>query len=153
MGRTSVPIPIAGPGYLKITPTGIDAQGFKLPTSLLVPIAFGGLLAIVVLGFYLRDTYFPNLSTGVMKGLGVIATMTFIGVLLGGRSLSGKGKEKPLLLSIPWASVDKVSKDPDNDKGLVIKVKKFKPKGTIHFEPEGDLQNAIADLARPAILK
>lgn len=146
VGVSSMPIPISGRGVISVTSAGLDARGFVLPKNPLVPLVFGAILAFVLLSGYLKVKYLPGLSTATLTVGIAIAVGTLLAALRGAQAVSPDAKQAPLTLSIPWSSVAKVSRDLSDPRCLIIGVKKFSPKGTIHFEPEGDLEAAWSAL-------
>lgn len=142
MGRIHAPIKIAGPGRCEVTEQGVTVSGFLAKSQ-------GGSVFL----FLVSSAAWVALWMTLLPGRGVFANaMIFGGVsaILYGTVLRGRGKhkaDKPVEWSIPWGSISGVG--PDDQPGAVhFLVKNFKPKGTIHFCPEGGPEAFTAAIKR-----
>ena len=146
VGATAMPIPINGEGRILLTPNGIDAHGFVLPKNPLVPLVFAAVILGIPLFAVLKTTVFASVPQDALTSVALGAAGVLVAFVLRGTGAK-KQSAKPLTLSIPWTSVKKVARDPHNPECLVISVKKFKPRGNIHFAPRENLDGAITALS------
>ena len=138
MGHTSKPIAIAGDGTLSVSDRSIVASGFKAGGfNALVVVATAA--AAMVGAIAVKLTIMPGMSATIIGG--VIA-----GGLVTGASVGRKPKNEPYQIEIPFENIKTIAKDAYNPASLKIVVKKFKPKGSIHFAPGDDLDGVIAAL-------
>jgi hypothetical protein len=148
MGNTSVPIPLVGPGRFALTEAGLSVSGFRRSSM------GGGLIALAIVGGIFATAFLvvalevPKWATYLI--IGVIVTVV-LNVIQRGRGRQGS-KSAPWAFTVPWASVTDVSEDPQMAGAVVVRVKKFSPSGTIHFQPpEGtSLLELMAELRRRA---
>lgn len=139
IGSTSVPIPLAGDGTLTATADGLVARAFR-----------GGGSGLVFLTFLLTTGLVIAVVYGVTRLMHASMTASKVGAAIGSgivvaAALPRKAKKTPWELVIPWASVAKVALDSSKTMVLVT-VKKHKPKGTLHFKPQGSAQDVVTAL-------
>lgn len=146
LGYASTPIQIAGPGTLRLSDVGVEATGFKTAINVVAALLalFG--VGIVVAAVYARKSFDPDGSNHFVEIAAIFAFVVVGGALTRGQTVTGTKGERPMSLSIPWANVTAVAKDSRAPGTLLLTVKKFKPAGTLHFTPEGDVDAALAAL-------
>lgn len=134
---TQSPIKVAGPGQLRLGREGLEVAGFQADTrakieAALVVILFVAVAAAltVAAGTILSRVppLFVNMAAG---GLGGLLYFTVIG---------GREKhlsDRPVQMTIPWASVVDASWDIRQPGAVVVEVNGGGERGTLHFHPAG----------------
>jgi hypothetical protein len=139
IGSSSVPIPLAGDGSLTATADGLVARAFRAGGSGLAFLVF-----LLTTGVVLAAIYGVTLLMHGSMSASKVGTAIGSGIVTAA-ALPRMAKKKPWEIVIPWASVAKVALDSSKTMVLVT-VKKYKPKGTLHFKPQGSARDVVTAL-------
>lgn len=156
IGQNAVPIPLIGPGRFAITPEGLAVSGYKKGGAWMGCLMLFGVLGLIFafaigMAFYGPRKPPPRWLIYLVAGVVVAGVMHFMKQR---RSL-GQRKAQPWAFTIPWSSVTDVSEDVAVRGAIVVRVKKHKPSGTLHFQPpEGtSVLELISAIKRAANLR
>jgi hypothetical protein len=138
LGRRHVPFPVVGAGRLEVVDGGLRVVGTRarfagLSSILGVVGLVGGFVLATMLGLESRRAIGGVVFGGLFAGAAI------------GHLISKRISNRPLELSIPWASVRKVDV---LDGELQILVKRFRPEGMIHFRTVNPTAIAAAVASR-----
>jgi hypothetical protein len=130
IGRTRVPIRIAGPGSCDVSANGLEVTGAQTPNVgalywLMLAAFFVGAVAVKIV---LRP---PDWAYYAILGAG-IAVVIGAGTAIGQKRKLGKA----ITLQIPWSSISNFAAEAETPDTVVITVKKFNPKGDLFFTPQ-----------------
>jgi hypothetical protein len=140
MGIADAPVKIAGPGRCTVSEDGFEVTAFapasKAPAALVFVLA---MIVAVALVMTFADSDFRR--WGKIAGFGVLP---FALPLIRG---SGKYREdRPVTIVVPR---DKAEVLPEKNHGLVlIRIRKMKPSGMIHFRPEAGVATFMSAVRR-----
>lgn len=152
MGNSSVPLNISGPGSIEMTDTHLNVSGFASSFAL-----NSGLIALLVFGLilgsgWIKMTFFPNLDGEYFTYAMVFVLGTII--MWAVKGSKKHNADKPMELSIPWENIQKVnieSKGDEHSSKVLIFTRKFKPKGTLYFEPSDCSSKELESMINQAL--
>lgn len=141
-GASHVPLAISGEGTIESSETGLYFDGFELNEGISSYLIIG-LVMMLVIGLPVLIV-----SMGIDMDGEILGRLIFIPILLLHKAGERSTSERPLRFDVPWTHVESVNLNRENHR-LEILTKNQRPKGTIHFRPESDVEdvyNQIKDL-------
>ena len=142
IGTSTVPIAIAGTGTLATTAEALHARGFKGSGAGLALLTFVLVTAAGMAVYHLLTTHvFHKAADGTGYGGAIVAG------ILSAAATTKRASKRSYELVIPWSAIKDVKIDTQRG-DVVIRVKKHKPRGSLHFKSANNAALLAAILER-----
>jgi len=138
MGVGDIPIPLSGQGSLAIAPDALVVKGYRSRNSGLAFLIFVITLAVAI-GVVYAISRLSHVGLSAER-VGIAIGAAIASVAAAPRLMS----KKPWELAIPWQSITKVRVNRARQH-VQITVKKHKPRGVLHFKPDGGAKKLVVD--------
>lgn len=141
MGTRHQPMKLVGPATLQIESTGLRVRASHGALPMASYALFAGTLLVGGIGIAIAVTF--KGSTDLVTG---IATLAILGLIAAALSLKRTPKGDVQTHHFPWENIKEIKWD----SGLLIVVKKMKPKGALHIDvpPNSELERDLGKAHR-----